>query len=152
MPSVWGEFTRRLGNLADYFAALILGLAGIALIFYLRAQRKTMINFIWLAILASFYVLALSRLQLSIEKIHFVEYGLLSLLVFRALRHNIMNRSLYFWSGLIVFCLGWLDEGIQYALPNRVYDTRDVIVNGLAGILGLLIIGLCLQPRLELSR
>jgi len=28
--------------------------------------------------------------------------------------------------------LGWLDEGIQAILPNRVYDIRDMNFNDLA--------------------
>ena len=28
--------------------------------------------------------------------------------------------------------LGWLDEGIQALLPNRVYDLRDVFFNSVA--------------------
>ena len=80
---------------------------------------------------------------------HFIEYGLLGFLVFRALRHNISDKSIYLCSGIIVFCLGFLDEGIQYVLPNRVYQISDVIVNGISGVLALLIIGLCFQPELE---
>ena len=28
---------------------------------------------------------------------------------------------------------GWIDEGIQYLLPNRTYDLRDVAFNATAG-------------------
>ena len=31
--------------------------------------------------------------------------------------------------------LGWLDEGIQWLLPNRVYDIRDVGFNALAAVM-----------------
>ena len=30
--------------------------------------------------------------------------------------------------------LGWLDEGIQWLLPKRVYDRLDVGFNALAGL------------------
>lgn len=149
MPGLWGKFVRYSGNFASYSAAFILGLIGLFIIFYLISKRKDIRNFMWLLILASAYAWGLSRLKLPIERIHFIEYGLLGLLVFRALSHNIRGKSLYLWSGITVFCLGFLDEGIQYVLPNRVYETKDVIVNGIAGILGLLVIGLCLQPRFE---
>lgn len=149
MPGLWGKFARRTGNFTNYFAAFILGLIGLFIVFYLIYRRKDIRNFVCLAILAFAYAWGLSRLKLPIERVHFIEYGLLSLLVFRALRHNIRDRSLYLWSGIVVFCLGFLDEGIQYALPNRVYETKDVIVNGVAGILGLLVISLCFQPELK---
>lgn len=149
LPSLWGKFASYAGNFTNYVVAVILGLIGIFIIFYLIAKRKDTRNFIWLAILAFAYALGLNRLKLPVERIHFIEYGLLSVFVFRALRHSIHDKSIYLWSGIIVFCLGFLDEGIQYVLPNRVYDTRDVIVNGVAGVLGLLLIGLCFQPKLK---
>ena len=31
--------------------------------------------------------------------------------------------------------LGWIDEGIQFLLPNRVYDIIDVGFNALAGLM-----------------
>ena len=149
MPGLWERFAAKVGNFADYFTAVLLAVFGLFIIFYLISKRKNVRNFIWLAILASAYAWALSSLEISVERVHFVEYGLLTLFVFRALNHNIRDKSLYLWSGIAVFCLGFLDEGIQYLLPNRVYNTRDVVVNGIAGILGLLVIGLCFQPKLE---
>lgn len=151
-PGLWGRFTKVAGNFANYFAASILALFGLFIIFYLIAKQKAIRNFIWLLILAAAYSFGLSKLKLPIERIHFVEYGLLAALVFRALRHHIRGNAIYVWSGVAVFCLGLLDEGVQYILPTRVYDTRDVIVNGIAGILGLLLIRLCLQPELEHAR
>ena len=152
MPRFWERLTGYVGNFANYAAAFILGLIGLLIIFYLISNRKGFASFIWVVILASAYAWGLSRLELPIERMHFVEYGLLSLFVFRALRHNIRDRSIYFWSGLSVFCLGFLDEGIQYLLPNRVYEIKDVVVNGVAGILGLLVIGLCFRPKLGHAR
>lgn len=147
MPGLWYKFVQRAGNFADYLAAVTLAVFGLAIIFYLFVKEKGIRNFVWLGVLALAYAFGLSRLKLSIERIHFVEYGLLSIFVFRALRHHLKNKSAYVWSGIAVFCFGFLDEGIQYMLPTRVYDTRDVIVNGIAGILGLLLIGLCIQPQ-----
>jgi len=148
-PGLWRRFTSYTGNFADYFAAITLAAFGLFVIFYLASNRKGIRSFIWLVILASAYAIGLSRLKLPIERIHFIEYSLLSILLFRVLRHNIRDKSIYIWTALAVFCLGLLDEGIQHVLPNRVYNTRDVIVNGVAGILGLLLISLCFQPALE---
>ncbi|MFC1699099.1 VanZ family protein [Candidatus Omnitrophota bacterium] len=149
MPGLWSGFVRRVGSLADYAAAGILIIFAVWIIFYLISKQKDSSSFIWLAVLACIYAFGLSRLRLAIERVHFIEYGLLAVFLFRALRHNIKNRSVYLWSGITVFTLGLIDEGIQYLLPNRVYDNRDVIVNGLAGILALLLIGLCWQPKFE---
>ena len=152
MPRLWANFRRYAGGFTDYFAAFILGLIAILIISYLIATRKDIRSFIWLAILIFVYGFALSRLELPVERVHFIEYGILSFMVFRALRHDIKGINIYLWSAIIVFCLGFIDEGIQYILPSRVYDTRDVVVNGIAGILGLLTVGLCLQPKLGNSQ
>lgn len=152
MPGLWEKFVGKVGNFADYSAALILAVFGLFIIFYLIAKQKNIRSFIWLVVLTLIYALGLNRLKLPIERIHFIEYGLLAIFVFRALRHNVRNKSIYLWSGIIVFCLGLLDEGIQYILPNRVYDTRDVIVNGIAGILGLLVLDLVFKPKLNDAR
>lgn len=149
MPGLWAKFARYAGDFTNYIAGIVLAALGLYIVFYLISRRKGLCAFIWLGILAFFYTWGLSRLELPIERIHFIEYGLLSLFVFRALRHNINGKSIYLWSGIAVFCLGFLDEGIQYALPNRVYETKDVIINGFAGVLGLFLIGLCFQPELK---
>jgi glucan phosphoethanolaminetransferase (alkaline phosphatase superfamily) len=152
MPRLWEKFVQKAGIFANYFAAFILSFSGVLIILYLIAKKKNIYNFIWLAILALAYAWGLSRLKFPIEKMHFIEYGLLSIFVFKALRHNIKSRSIYLYSALIVFCVGFLDESIQYVLPNRVYDAKDVIVDGAAGILSLLLIGLCFQPQLGLTQ
>ena len=33
--------------------------------------------------------------------------------------------------------LGWLDEGIQWIMPNRIYDIRDVAFNALAALMAI---------------
>jgi VanZ family protein len=46
--------------------------------------------------------------------------------------------------------LGWLDEGVQYLLPDRVYDNLDVALNagsGLVGALCLTILARLGEPR-----
>lgn len=151
MPGLWKRFASYTGNFADYVTAVILGLVGLVIVFYLISKRKSIRAFIWLITIASAYIWGLGKLELSIEKIHFIEYGLLAHLVFRALRHHIRHKSVYLCSGMTVFCLGFLDEGIQYLLPNRVFELKDVLLNGAGGTLAVLLIALCLQPELGLQ-
>ena len=33
--------------------------------------------------------------------------------------------------------LGWLDEGLQALLPNRVYDIDDVLINSISGLVAI---------------
>lgn len=94
-------------------------------------------------IILSFFLIYLSIVNsydVIVEKIHFVEYGLLAYLVFNALKKNIHINLLYPLSFILVTFIGWGDEIIQYYLPNRIYDLRDVLLNSLSGFLILLLI------------
>jgi VanZ family protein len=74
------------------------------------------------------------------ERIHFVEYAVLGVLLYFALREGILGRRLILYIPALVFIIGLGDELIQGILPNRVYDFRDVLMNLAGGILGELIL------------
>ncbi|MFH1867582.1 MAG: VanZ family protein [Candidatus Omnitrophota bacterium] len=101
-------------------------------------KKRSTVVFLFLAV--TIYTILISRVRLAEEKIHFIEYGLLSLLVYRALLLDIKGWWIYLLTFAVVFILGWVDEGIQYVLPNRVYDIRDVVMNGVGGLIGLVFI------------
>ena len=84
-------------------------------------------------------LLLLTYLSLSldvwVERIHFIEYAVLGILISRAVN----LRTLH---GIIATCcliilIGVVDEIIQWFLPNRVGDMRDVIMNSVGGLSGL---------------
>ena len=70
------------------------------------------------------------------ERTHLFEYSLVAALVHEALLERRRNGrrvpvpALLAW--IVSVLLGWLDEGIQALLPNRVYDNMDVLFNTLA--------------------
>ena len=78
----------------------------------------------------------------AVERVHFVEFGLISLLFYRAWRAaaDLSIVALPIASGLIV---GTLEEWLQWFIPNRVGEARDVLLNlvaigcGLAFSIGL---------------
>jgi len=71
------------------------------------------------------------------ERIHLVEYGLIGLMLGWALAG--ISRWPEWWplGVALVWMVGLGDELIQAVLPNRVYDVRDIVLNGLAGMAGL---------------
>ncbi len=80
------------------------------------------------------------------EALHFVEYGVLGLLIFRALRPSLPDRLL-FPAVLLTGCLvGCCDELLQWLMPGRFWDLRDLWVNGLAIALALLALALVFRP------
>ncbi len=85
------------------------------------------------------------------EALHFIEYGVLGLLLFRALRHHLPDRSVFLAALLIGTAFGVFDELVQWLVPGRFWDLRDVFVNGVAVTLALLALGGGMRPP-ELAR
>ncbi len=85
------------------------------------------------------YLLVFIRMNIPQERSHLIEYGVVAILIYEALKErlrngkNIKRPAL----GAIVFTsiAGIIDEFIQLFLPNRVFDYRDILFNILAGIM-----------------
>ena len=87
------------------------------------------------------YCVSLYYLKIPEERIHLIEYGLLAVLVLRALGFDIKNDMyLYGLSFMFTGFLGSVDELIQHLLPNRVGDVRDIVLNAFSGLLGLMLV------------
>ena len=75
------------------------------------------------------------RLDVWVERIHFIEYAFLGILISRAV--NVINLQGIIYTGFLVTLIGAVDEIIQWFLPNRVGDMRDVFMNSVGGLSGL---------------
>jgi hypothetical protein len=80
------------------------------------------------------------------ETFHFVQYGLLSVLLFRALSHRVADVSIYFAVTAIGTVCGILDELIQWLVPRRYFEFRDIAINLLAVALVQLALGAGIRP------
>ncbi|SVC01392.1 uncharacterized protein METZ01_LOCUS254246 [marine metagenome] len=84
-------------------------------------------------------LLLLTYLSLSldvwVERIHFIEYAVLGLLISRAV--DVRTLSGIIITGCLITLIGAVDEIIQWFLPNRVGDMRDVFMNSVGGLSGL---------------
>ena len=76
------------------------------------------------------------------EALHFVQYGLLSALAYRAFAEGGASRATYLNAFLLTAILGSVDEVIQWLVPKRYFDFRDIGINVMAG--GLIQSGLAL--------
>jgi hypothetical protein len=101
----------------------------------------------WLAAVAAAYLYWTHLLRENPEEaLHFVEYGILGLLVFRAFAYRVRDPSIYVSAALVGACLGTIDEAIQWLTPRRYWDYRDIFLNVWAGVLMQAGIGLGLRP------
>ncbi|MEE8409544.1 MAG: VanZ family protein [Myxococcota bacterium] len=90
----------------------------------------------WLfALMMSAVVIVLVQLlPRAEERWHVVQYGILGVLCWAAVPSD--KRWRVAWAVLLVGSMGWIDEGIQLLLPNRVYDWLDVMLNAGSGLAG----------------
>jgi hypothetical protein len=78
--------------------------------------------YLWLiGVGASFIAYAYNLRRNPEEAIHLVQYGLLSVLVYRALIHRIQDHSVYIAATLVVGMIGMIDEWIQWIVPSRYW-------------------------------
>ena len=85
------------------------------------------------------YIYGLVTIQIPAEKVHFIEYGFLAYLVIKAISLDVQKLIAYGYALFLISIIGWIDEGIQYILPNRYYSINDVILNSISGALVLLL-------------
>lgn len=90
----------------------------------------------WVTVVAVVLLLWTYHLRHSPEEaVHFLEYGVLAVLVHRALRPTMPDATIYLAGALVGLLIGTVDEVIQWFSPNRYWDWRDIVLNGGAGAL-----------------
>ena len=124
-------------------------LFGLFMLAYILRRRKTRIplRVLWMLILGagSAWVMK-NQLQKPAEAIHFFQYGLLSLLLFRAWSHHVRNWLIYPTVTLSIVLVASADEFLQWLMPGRYWDFRDIRLNLMAGIIIQVFIALVISP------
>ena len=98
---------------------------------------------VWVALgVTAVYGMTVLRMGVSPEeRTHLFEYGIVAVLIYNALSERSQNGRRVpvpaVLALVVASLLGWLDEGIQALLPNRVYDNFDVFSNVLAALIGI---------------
>jgi len=116
-------------------SAIVLGI-GAGLLLVARYRRNGRENYLWLILTGLLFAYFTMGLQASPEEsLHFVEYGVLGVLAFRALVHRTRDSSIYLAAIFVVSVVGTFDEIIQWLTPRRVFDYRDIGFNVLGGVL-----------------
>lgn len=119
-----------------YLVFLVLGAGILALLYFLifKFKIKSPANYIWLGGIGAVYTYFTLKLwEVPVEAVHFLEYGLLGFFLFKALRHHVGDKSIYITAALLALFVGTFDEILQWVTPERMWDFRDVGLNGLSG-------------------
>ncbi|RWX44484.1 hypothetical protein H206_01653 [Candidatus Electrothrix aarhusensis] len=139
------EYLRSTGILLPTIIALFGGCLPLVLFWRYRliSQKKFLLRILLIITLlcCAFLISALPE-----ERLHFLTYGLAGWLIcwslearrlafLKARLKNPLLHQILIWliPFLLVWIAGGIDELIQWWLPNRIFDIRDIIFNGTAG-------------------
>ena len=135
-PDIAAMLRERNSLTATMFLVSLWSLVVISILFVRRRPGRAEIA-VGIGILIV-YLMAWLRIGVASpeERTHLFEYSLVAALVHEALLERRDNGRRVpapaILALIISVLLGWLDEGIQSLLPNRVYDLMDVAFNALA--------------------
>lgn len=104
-----------------------------------RRQSRGNVAF-WAAIGALYLLVWIILCERAVEGIHLAQYGLLSMLAFRAVHGLVPLPAAYGLSAALAVTVSCMNEVVQGFLPNRVYDLRDIVLDAVAGALGLIVV------------
>lgn len=118
---------------------------------HLRWPRIALVVFV----AAVFVYLAFEMMDTPAEALHFVEYGVLGLLAFRAFAMRGRDPLVYLNAALACALVSTIDEAVQWMTPGRYWDVRDLSNNSLAAALVLVAVAGGFRPayiRLPIAR
>jgi VanZ family protein len=125
----------------------------VAVVYVYRNRLDTRSSYLWLIVVASIvfaYTLDLGKQQPE-ESVHFILFGMLGVLVYRALTHRLKDSSIFLAGAIICGCIGIIDEFIQWMTPRRLWDLRDIGLNLISAILVQVAIAKGLRPAFILQ-
>src|SRR3990167_8847452 len=138
-----------LYQVSGVIALILVCVLGAYFLLYLVFQKQVKKISVYFAFfLISISCLAILKYMCSTgpERFHLLMYGILGCIIFWALKLDVKNKRVYFYTTLLVFLLGTVDELIQGLLPMRVFDVKDIFMNCLSGGMGELFIAFVLMP------
>lgn len=144
------EYLRTAGTLLPTIVLLFGSSTPLALIWrYNVISRKQF--FLRISLIIALLYTAFLIPALPEERLHFLTYGLLGWLICWSLEpasqyitHSSKKNKIilgYLLPCLLVWLAGGIDELIQWWLPVRVFDVRDIIFNAVAGTVGIALFG-----------
>ncbi len=136
VPAIAAILRERNELTGSMFVGLLVAMVVNTVLFIRKRPGRAEIA-VWVGILMV-YLTAWLRIGIASpeERTHLFEYSLVAALVHEALLERRENGRRVPAPALLALVisigLGWIDEGIQSLLPNRVYDNIDVLFNALA--------------------
>ena len=147
MPEVWGALIKSTRGRIDYGGSIVVLIAVVVVLRMMIQRGAGLTGYAVLIPLSAVYTYLLVELNTSpAERFHLAEYGLLSLFAYRALRLDLGLAASCLVGCGIATVAGIIDETIQWSLPNRVFEWKDMGLNALSSALAMGIIATVLAP------
>ena len=129
-------------------AAVLVTAAALAAATARRAPKLRPGGLLWIAGVTAILLLWTYHLRHRPEEaVHLLQYGVLAVLLHRALRPTFPDATVYLAGAVAGALVGTVDEVIQWLTPERFWDWRDVVINAGAGALVQLALWRALPPR-----
>jgi len=131
---------------------ILVGLVFTCLLIFLvtKGSRGSVFSYLWLLVFLIISIYFLMRVEITRDRLHFLGYAILSLFLYRALRHNIGTQALYIWSGILIMLFAVFDEVLQLSrLGGRTFEFKDIGIDWLSGLVGQCVIAMVIRPKLE---
>ena len=143
-PEVWDFIDGLLGGRGPFVVMLLMILASFAVLVHMTLVKKERDTKEYLFFLLFLWVyLALGKVaKMPVEKVHILEYCVLGIMIYNALKIDInpYDWTLYIYGAVFCLVVGFIDEVIQGILPNRVFDFRDIFINVMSSLTALMVI------------
>ncbi|MFC1570510.1 VanZ family protein [Candidatus Omnitrophota bacterium] len=141
---MWEQIDGLLGGKGPVVVMLLVLLAAILVLVHMVFVKKEKGAKEYLLFLLFLWVyLALWKIaKMPAEKVHLIEYSILGVMVYNALKIDIDSYKwkLYIFGGVFCIVIALIDEVIQGILPNRVFDFRDIFINVMSSLTALMVI------------
>ena len=121
--------------------------SGVVSVFFKKGYIRKASTCFFLLLVAAVYLLGWKFVPIVEERVHFIEYGVLSFLIYQALALDFKDRHAYFLAFVIASLVGVGDEGIQHLLPNRYYQFQDICLNSVSSALGLVLVSVLQREK-----
>ncbi len=127
---------------------ILVSAAAVALL--LKLRRKSVAGYAWLLGIAGLvvYLSFEFKARSPVEAVHFLQYGILSVLLYRAFSHRVRDYSIYVAATVAGTIVGMIDETVQWMTPGRQFEVRDIWLNFTAVALVQVALAAGIRPKI----
>jgi hypothetical protein len=130
--------------------AIVILVAGAGVALLLKRRRSSAAGYAWILGIAGLVIYLTFGLRAGSpeEAIHYLQFGILSLLLYRAFTHRIRDYSIYAATAIAGAIVGMLDETVQWLTPGRHFGLRDIWLNVTAVVLVQAALAAGIRPKI----